>query len=493
MTMKDNSLYKDQSESLLDDYVNRSDFFPKEMVGMRATRVRWVVLVLACISCLGSYFSNSLLSVLQTFIMRILDIKVFGFNAIIALSAVPNVILPFVAGLIVDRLGLRLAYGCFAICALVGQAILTFGIFSKSVVFILIGQGISALGGETIIVAKSAMIAKWFIGKELSLALGAVTCFARLGTIASIFTAPKIVIYLNDLDLPFFIGTALCGLSCVSVLILNYVDKKADIVQQNIDYGQPALPPFKFSDLKKFKSVYYLLIMNSALLYAGVFCLMENITNMLFERFHVDIDVASNLIPMVYILPILLTPFFGMMGDNKGKRVVIILFASVLFLVDHIIIANLPPGTDQSPNYQIFICLFGVGLFYALFIGLFWPCIALIVGQRLMGVAYGLAFSAQNLLLAILPLGLGYIHDKMTDEDGQDDDDLGYVWTEYVLAGVVAVGIVMGAWAYSEDKRTGGRLDQPGTSGEDSLRSKDTSIMSAPPDEKQKEFENSHC
>jgi len=490
--MKENSIYKDQSESLLDDYVNRSDFFPKELVGMRATRVRWVVLVLACISCIGSYYSNALLSVLQTSIMRILDIKVFGFNAIIALSAVPNVILPFVGGLIVDRLGLRLAYGCFAISAFVGQAILTFGIYSQSVAFILIGQGISALGGETIIVAKSAMIAKWFMGKELSFSLGAVTCFARLGTIASFFTAPKLVFYSGDLNLPFYIGTALCGLSCVSVLVLNYVDKKADIVQQNIDYGQPALGKFKFSELKKLKSVYYLLIMNSALLYAGVFCLMENITNMLFERFHVDVDVASNLIPMVYILPILLTPFFGMMGDNKGKRVVIILFASFLFLADHVIIANLPPGTDEAPNYQIFICLFGVGLFYALYIGLFWPCIALIVGQRLMGVAYGLAFSAQNLLLAVLPITLGYIHDKMTDQDDSDDDDLGYVWTEYILACVVAIGIMMGAWAYSEDKRTGGRLDQPGTSGEESFRSKDTSILSAAT-ENEKEIENTEC
>jgi len=485
MTKKDSLLEKDEhSVTFLDEFADRSGFGEKELVGMRATKIRWIVLTLACLSCIGSYFSSALLAALQTKIMALLKIKVFGFNSIIALSAVPNVLLPFVGGIIVDRLGLRIAYGLFAICACIGQAILTFGIFHGSLAFILIGQGISALGGETIIVAKSAMIAKWFMGKELSFALGAVTCVARLGTTASFFFAPKIVYYLHDLNLPFYIGTGLCGFSCAAVLILNYMDKKADIQQQNIEFGRPALEKFKFSDLKKFKFVYYLLIFNSAFLYAGVFCLMENISNMLFERFYVDPTVASNLIPMVYVIPILLTPFIGMVGDNKGKRVVVILFASILFLIDHIVIANLPPGTDEVPNYHIFICLFGVGLFYALYIALFWPCIALIVGQRLMGVAYGLAFSAQNFVLSVLPVILGFIHDKM---DNSGDESLGYVWTEYILAGVVAVGIVIGAWAYKEDKKSGGRLDQPGTDGEDSVRSKDTSVVSnAPPAEERK-------
>jgi len=135
------------------------------------------------------------------------------------------------------------------------------------------------------------------------------------------------------------------------------------------------------------------------------------------------------------------------------------LIASSLFFIDHLAIAFLPDTTAEGrPNYAMIAVLLGVGLFYATYAAIFWPCISLVVKEHMTGTAYGVVCSLQNLMLAIIPLVIGAIAKKTKQFHA------GYFWTEILLAGITATGIVITTWMYFLDIKTGGVLNNPGTS-----------------------------
>jgi len=360
----------------------------------------------------------------------------------------------------IDQMGINLSYMLFAVAIVVGQAVATYGAFQHELWIMLVGRAIIAIGGDSIVVAKSAMIAKWFMGKELSFALGAGLCVARLGSSLCSFLSPKLYNWTESLYAPFLLGTILCVVSCVAVFGLGIVDKKADAEHAELNPESIKEEKMGLKSIKNLNLTYYLLLFNSVFLYGGFYCFANNVNDLMVKRFGFNPSSAGNLITIIYICPVVLTPFCGTFADKYGKRIVIIFIASLIFCLDHLGIAFLPDATEDDPNYYMVVGLLGVGLFYSVYAAVFWPCIPLVVGQKLMGVGYGLAFSAENLMLALLPLALGAIHDS-TIETRQ-----GYFWTQITLAGVVAIAVVISVWVYIQDKSKGGILDKPSVEAE---------------------------
>jgi len=460
------SLHLESLDSLVGHDELRTPRSKKPPVGIRATKIRWLALALACLTCLGDYFCLGLPQALQYNMMKKMKLEVLDFNVIYSFYSVPNTILPFFGGIIIDYLGIKMAYILFALFVVIGQTVITVGVYNLDMTIILIGRVIFAIGGDSIIVAKSAMIAKWFMGKELSFALGAGLCIARLGSSLSSFLSPKIYDTWGELYLPYLLGIALSLISGFAVLGLNHIDKKADQAQQETAAELKEESRASFQDLKNFKLIYYLLVLSSVFLYGGLDGLTNNINDLMVRRFGFTPSTAGNIIPIIYVCPVIITPFFGTFADKKGKRALIILIASIIFSLDHLGIAFLP-NTTTHPNYAIAVCLLGVGLFYATYAAVFWPCIAIVVGQKLMGIGYGIAFSFENLMLAVLPLALGKIHDNTLDTSS------GYFWTEIALAVIVAAAVALNIWIYILDKMTGGKLDKPSTDEEtEEIRSK---------------------
>jgi len=108
-------------------------------------------------------------------------------------------------------------------------------------------------------------------------------------------------------------------------------------------------------------------------------------------------------------------------------------------------------------NYNIIYGLIGVGIFYSIYAAVIWPCIALVVDERMTGLAYGLTNSFQSIILSILPLILGKIN-VATKEYKH-----GYFWSQIVLAGIVLGGMAVTMIVYIQDIRNGGKLNNPGT------------------------------
>jgi len=429
--------------------------YTEKPVNLRSTNIRWLALVLTCFINFGPYFSVDNPQALQGSLEDQLNLTNVQFNMLYSVYSFPNIILPFFGGIIIDKLGARIAIASFAAIIIIGQSIVTFGVAQKSFALMVIGRTVFGLGGECLTVAQSAITAKWFKGKEVAFAMGASLCVSRLGSSLNSFTSPKIFNWTGELFAPFLLGAIFCTVSWLAGLGLALLDRKADKQEGGIVKAGET-DKIRFQDFKEFNLIFYLLLFNCFFIYGAFFGLNNNLNDIMVSRFGFTQNDAGNFIPIVYIASAIITPFFGLFTDRFGKRVVFMIMSSVIFLIDHIFIAFLHDTTAEGRrNYGMVVALGGIGLFYSTYAAIFWPCVPLVVKENVVGTAYGIITALQNLMLTIIPMVLGAV------AEGTKDFHSGYFWTEILLAGIVAIGLSITIWMYFVDIRTNGKLNKP--------------------------------
>jgi len=427
----------------------------KKSSELRTSWVRWLTLFLACMLNFGNYFCYDNPQALEDDLETKIPISTFDYDLLYSVYSFPNIILPFFGGLLIDKIGVRVALIAFAGLLIIGQSIVAFGAAHKNLALMVAGRVVFGLGGESLTVAQSAITAKWFKGKEVAFAMGATLCVARLGSSLNSFLSPKIYHWTDKLEAPFFAGVVLCVVSWVGSLMLSYIDKKADEEEGDVN---TEVEKINFKDFKEFTRLFYLLMFNCFLIYGAFFGLNSNLNKLMVARFGFDDKEAGNYIPIVYLASAVITPFFGLFTDRYGKRVSLMFISSVIFLGDHLFIAFLKDTTAEGRiNYGMVWALAGVGLFYSTYAAIFWPCVALVVKENVIGTAYGIITAFQNLMLTIIPLAIGGVQEATSDYKG------GYFWTEIMLAIIVVFGLMVTAAMYFEDLKTGKKLDNPAT------------------------------
>src|SRR5262249_14448091 len=100
-----------------------------------------------------------------------------------AIYSFPNIFTVVIGGVIIDRIGLRRSLMIFAVLCLIGPAIT---VASAHLWLMAVGRLIFGMGAESLIVAVTAALARWFRGKELSFAFGINLTIARLGSFAAL-------------------------------------------------------------------------------------------------------------------------------------------------------------------------------------------------------------------------------------------------------------------------------------------------------------------
>jgi MFS family permease len=195
------------------------------------SKLRWTVLALSCVMMIGSYYCFDIPSALKTQIGDYMGTSKSDYENYFALMyslyAIPNVILPFFGGYFVDKFGQCYSLLVCTIFLALGQCVVAIGFTFKSWFLILSGRFIFALGGENLIVASSALLADWFIGKELAFSFGINLALARVGSVANNYLS----VYLTQkLGVTFanWVGAMICGVSVLSVIATIPIDKTMD-------------------------------------------------------------------------------------------------------------------------------------------------------------------------------------------------------------------------------------------------------------------------
>ena len=355
-------------------------------------------------------------------------------------------------GLILDKAGIRFTGIMSCVLMVVGIGMLTWTLFNlKSLMNA--GETIAMgkfLGAEIAGITVTKIIAKWFVGYELALAMGLQLALARLGTGLAYGSTPVIVNASGgNVGLAVLIGLILLAVGLGVYLIYCVYDKKLDgqLKEQGIQdaKGNPE-DEFHFKDILQVikNPAFWMIALLCLLFYAAVNPFLKYSTGMMVDKFGVS-DTLAGLFPL--ILPmgcIVLTPLFGGIYDKKGHGADLMILGAVLITCVHLCFSA--SFITSKAVAVLLMALLGVG--YAMLPSAMWPSIAKIMPAKLLGTTMALTFYIQNIGFIFVPKAIGAIKRA-------SDNNYSYVMLFFAGLGVVALLLSLGVKLLDRKKNYG--------------------------------------
>ena len=310
--------------------------------------MRWSALILIALMMFFGYMFVDLMSPLQSMVeaQRGWSPDVFGTYA--ASEYILNVFgFLIVAGIILDKMGVRFTGTLSASLMFVGAAIKFYGVsdwfigsgleawldswwtsMPASAKMASLGFMIFGCGCEMAGITVSRAIAKWFKGEEMALAMGLEMAIARIGVFAIFTMSPAIAdsalfaFIPTQVVKPVFLCTAFLLIGLICFLTFCVMDRKLDRqLGDEAASGSSADEEFKVSDIKIILSskIFWIVAMLCVLYYSAIFPFQRYATNMLENNLHVSAETAAGIFRWFPIGAAAITPFLGRFLDKRGK------------------------------------------------------------------------------------------------------------------------------------------------------------------------------
>ena len=438
---------------------------------------RWTVLVLVASMMFFAYMFVDILSPLASLLNDTLgwDQGVFGTYA--AGEYLLNVFgFLIIAGIILDKMGVRFTGLLSASLMVIGAAIKFWGIswadantvewlnawwpsMPGSAKLAMFGFMIFGCGCEMAGTTVSKVLAKWFKGKEMALAMGLEMAIARLGVFGAMWLSPMIsqhfaVDGVNSVTAPLLFASALLVIGLLNFFVFTIMDKSFD--SQLVAIGEATLEKdpedeFHVSDLKQIltSKMFWIIALLCVLYYSAIFPFQRFATNFLEETLAISNAEAAGLFKWFPILAMVLTPFLGAFIDYKGKGASMMLLGAVIMIACHSVFAFVLPLYPSKTLALITILVLGVS--FSLVPASMWPSVPKIIDEKVLGSAYCLIFWVQNIGLCLVPLLIGKLR-VATD---------GYLVPMIVFASLGVLAFLLSLALKVEDKRKNYGLELP--------------------------------
>jgi len=342
-----------------------------EPISVEPSRLyRWVVLVFISLAMFGNYYIYDSISPLADVLKAQLGFTDSNIGLLNAIYSIPNVIMVLIGGIIIDRIGTKKATLLFAVLCLFG-AVIT--VLAGQLAVMAAGRLVFGLGAESLIVAVTTALAKWFRGKELSFAFGVNLTIARLGSFAALNSPSWAANLYQEWRLPLLISVGM-GVVCVVGAVLYWVLEAGAAKRYSLGEADET-DKFVLSDIFKFSKSYWYIVALFGLL--------------------VDKVAKRSLFMMLGSL--LLIPVYLMMAYTRMPQLVLVQL-------------NLDVGFLPS-LIPVYLPVVMMGIAFSLIPAVMWPSVAYIVDQKKLGTAFGLMTMIQNIGLAGFNLLIGWSND----------------------------------------------------------------------------------
>ena len=344
---------------------------------------RWTVLVFVSLAMFGSYYAYDALSPLADVLKQQLGFTDANLGFLQAIYSFPNIFTVVIGGFLIDRLGLRKSLMIFAVLSLVGPAITaasgTFWVMAG-------GRLIFGMGAESLNVAVSASLARWFKGKELSFAFGLNLTICRLGSFAALNSPTWARAAYANWRWPFLIAVGFSVFCVLAAIVYWILEVNAE---KKYRLGDTSTDKVVFSDLFRFGISYWYVVALCVTFYSAIFPFQTFAVKFFMEAHGTSREFGGFLSSMLTLFAMIATPLFGLWVDRIGKRAVLMMFGSLLLIPVYLMMAY--------THVNLYIPMVLMGIAFSLIPAIMWPSVAYIVDQSKLGTAYGLMTMIQNI------------------------------------------------------------------------------------------------
>jgi MFS family permease len=359
---------------------------------------RWMVLIFVSLAMFGNYYVYDCIAPVADLLAKQLGFSNSNIGLLQAIYSIPNVFMVLIGGYVVDRIGTRKAILIFGTLCFAGSVVT---VLSGQLSVMAAGRLIFGLGAESLIVAVTTAVAKWFRGKELSFAFGINLMIARFGTWLAQNSPSWAHSAYDNWRSPLLISVGFGSLCIVGALLYwileSYAEMRMDLKHQG------STDKVVFSDIFHFGVSYWYVVALCVVFYSAIFPFETFAIKFFIEARGTTRELGGFLVSILTAFTMFGTPFFGLFADRFGRRATLMMIGSMLLIPVYLMLAY----TNISP----YVPMAMMGVAFSLVPALMWPSVAYIVDQSKLGTAYGLMTMIQNIGLAGLNLLVGWAND----------------------------------------------------------------------------------
>jgi len=403
---------------------------------------RWAVLIFISVAMGGNYYIYDSINPLERIFIDKLGYSATAFGWLNSSYSVAAVLTLLIGGIVIDRIGTKKAITFFAVLCLLGAALTA---ARGQAAVMIAGRTILGLGAESMIVAVTTALAKWFKGKELSFAFGINLTIARLASVAADNspTWANKAFYPNgpagepSWQRPLLIAVGAGVLAVVCSLIYWGLESRAEARYElgqagsidKLEFGQifrirgltlgQAIAHIwhGLMEFLRFNPSYWFVVGLCFTFYSAIFPFrtfaIDFFTNKILATHggmsaseamrvlsHERAGFFNSLLPFSAMIA---TPLFGLLADKLGKRALLMMFGSILLMPVYLMMAY--------TNVSLFVPVCMMGVAFSLIPAVMWPSVAYIVDQSRLGTAYALMTLIQQVGFFIMNLLIGKAND----------------------------------------------------------------------------------
>src|ERR1700674_4686116 len=249
---------------------------------------RWMVLIFLSLAMFGNYYVYDALSPLADVLKQQLGFSDSNIGLLQAIYSFPNIFTVIMGGVLIDRIGLRRSLMIFAVLCLIGPAIT---VASGHLWLMATGRLIFGMGAESLIVAVTAALARWFKGKELSFAFGINLTICRLGTFAALNSPTWARSAYANWRAPFLIALGVSSLCVVGAVVYWALKVHAEKVYR---LGEVSTDKVVFADLFKFGVSYWVIVALCVTFYSAIFPFQTFAVKFFIEAHGTSVNLAGS-------------------------------------------------------------------------------------------------------------------------------------------------------------------------------------------------------
>jgi MFS family permease len=359
---------------------------------------RWIVLVVVSMTMFGNYYVYDCIAPIADLLAKQLGFSDSNIGLLQAIYSIPNVLMVLVGGYIVDRIGTRKGILLFGTICLLGAGVT---VLEGKLAVMATGRLIFGLGAESLIVAVTTAIAKWFRGKELSFSFGINLMIARFGTWLAQNSPTWAKASYSNWRSPLLISVAFATF-CVTGAIAYWLLES--YAERNYSLGHAgSTDKVVFADIFKFGLSYWYIVALCIVFYSGIFPFETFAIKFFMDAHGTSRELGGFLVSILTAFTMFGTPVFGLFVDRLGKRALLMMFGSMLLIPVYLMMAY--------TNVSLYVPMAMMGVAFSLIPAVMWPSVAYIVDQSKLGTAYGLMTMIQNIGLAGFNLLVGWAND----------------------------------------------------------------------------------
>ena len=421
------------------------------------TLYRFTILLFVASLSFGSYFAYDIVGAIAPTLVEELGASRGTVGTFYTMYSIAAILAVLFGGMLIDRLGTRKASLLFSSLVLLGAALVW---LARSIPVFFLGRFIFGAGSEPLIVAQSAILARWFKNKELALSFGLTLTVSRLGTLFAFNTGELISNYFGSYRAALLAATFFCALSLGGNIIYILMDRRGEKVLNLRD--ESVQEKINFKDIKEFKPTYWYVTLLCVTFYSAIFPFTALSTDFfvdkwgiarvaessgsflarVFNNFLHMFSTAGGISSIIIFASMILAPFAGQLVDKIGRRASLMLIGSLLMIPSYLLLGL----THIYPAYPMIF----LGAAFVLVPAAMWPSIPLIVRSERVGTAFGLMTAIQNIGLALFPLFNGLLRDWTKS----------YTSSMLMFASLGVIGFWLAFLLKKADTKEGGALEK---------------------------------